>query len=190
MEEMKGKLDLDVQQKIIIVRDQKVILDCDVASLYEVETKRINEAVKNNKDRFPEGYCFELTREELNSLRSKISTLKNSTRGRHTKYCPKAFTEKGLYMIATILRSPKAVETTLAIIETFAKIREMASNLTQVATRPDISDEQALLKRSGEILSEVLDGHLQTSDTETTIEVNFAMLKIKHTIKRKKKKNT
>ena len=90
-------------------------------------------------------------------------------------------------MIATILKSPKAVETTIGIIETFARIREMATNLTQVTTQNDVEEGQELLKRSGKILSEVLDEHLQTSDTETTIEVNFAMLKIKHTVKRKSK---
>lgn len=182
-----GSIGPNVEQKIITIRGQKIILDCDVATLYGVETKRINEAVKNNRERFPEGYYFELTRDEFNSLRTKISTLKTSTRGHHTKYCPKAFTEKGLYMIATILKSPKAVETTIGIIETFARIREMATNLTQVTTQNDVEEGQELLKRSGKILSEVLDEHLQTSDTETTIEVNFAMLKIKHTVKRKSK---
>jgi hypothetical protein len=84
------------------LRNQQVILDCDVAELYGVETKRINEAVGNNPEKFPEGYIFELGNQEVASLRSNFSTLKIAGRGQHTKYPPKAFTEKGLYMLATI----------------------------------------------------------------------------------------
>jgi hypothetical protein len=74
------------RSKIITVRGQQVILDNDIADLYKVETKRINEAVKNNPDKFPEGYIFTLTDEEMHSLRSKFSTLKSNGRGQHTKY--------------------------------------------------------------------------------------------------------
>ena len=91
-----------VEEKIITLRNQQVILDCDVAELYGVETKRINEAVNNNPEKFPEGYVLHLKNQEITSLRSKISTLKNTGRGQHSKYPPKAFTEKGLYMLATI----------------------------------------------------------------------------------------
>ncbi len=93
----------NVEEKIITLRNQQVILDCDVAELYGVATKEINQAVRNNPEKFPEGYIFELDNQEVASLRSKILTLKNSGRGQHTKYPPKAFTEKGLYMLATIL---------------------------------------------------------------------------------------
>jgi len=117
-----------VQDKIIEIDNQKVILDSDVAELYDVETKRVNEAVNNNPDKFPAGYVIEITAEDWNSLRSKISTLKTTGRGQHTKYIPKAFTEKGLYMLATILKSPRATETTLAIIETFTRFRELTDH--------------------------------------------------------------
>jgi hypothetical protein len=99
----------DVEGKIIELRELKVILDSDIAELYGVETKRINEAVSNNPDKFPEGYILETTESEATLLRSKISTLNNLSRGEHTKYPPKAFTEKGLYMLATILKSKKAI---------------------------------------------------------------------------------
>ena len=114
----------DVEKALLEIRGQRVILDSDVARLYGVETKRVNEAVKNNPDKFPDGYIITLNNGEweTSSLRSKISTLKTAGRGEHTKYPPKAFTEKGLYMLATILKSPKATQTTIAIIETFAKI--------------------------------------------------------------------
>ena len=112
-----------VKDKIVHLRNQDVILDFVVAELYGVETKRVNEAVKNNPDKFPDGYIFPLNDEEWHSLRSKFSTLKPTGRGEHTKYVPKAFTEKGLYMLATILKSPQATETTIAIIEAFASRR-------------------------------------------------------------------
>jgi hypothetical protein len=102
-----------VEDKIIQIRDIPVIIDSDVAKLYGVETKRINEVVNNNPDKFPEGYIVHLSVEEWNSLKSKISTLKKQERGKHTKFTPKAFTEKGLYMLATILKSPQATQTTL-----------------------------------------------------------------------------
>ena len=94
-----------VKEKIIELREQQVILDSDVAGLYGVETKRINEAVRNNPDKFPDGYLFELAKEEWELLKSKFST---SIKGGKVKL-PTAFTEKGLYMLATILKSPKAV---------------------------------------------------------------------------------
>lgn len=99
----------DIEQLIIDIRDEKIILDSDVAQLYGVETKRVNEAVNNNRGKFPGNYLLELTKEELESLRSKFSTTKLSK----TRVLPKAFTEKGLYMLATILKSKKAVEATL-----------------------------------------------------------------------------
>ena len=96
----------DVQSKIVLVRNQNVISDADIATLYGVETKRINEAVRNNPDKFPEDYMFALTSEELQDLRTKISTTNISTKSRTM---PKVFTEKGLYMLATILKSKTAV---------------------------------------------------------------------------------
>ena len=113
-------LNADVQSRIIYVRDFPVIVDADVAEIYGVETKRVNEAVRNNPDKFPEEYMFELTADERNNLRSKISSTKISSKSRAL---PKAFTEKGLYMLATILKSKQATAATFAIIETFAKVR-------------------------------------------------------------------
>ena len=118
-----------VESMILAIRGVNVILDADVADLYSVETKRINEAVKNNPDKFPEDYMFVLTDEELQVLRSKFSPAKYSTKSRTL---PKAFTEKGLYMLATILRSKKSIEVTFAIIETFVKVREMKRELVDL----------------------------------------------------------
>ena len=104
----------EVQDKIVLVRNQNVISDADIAKLYGVETKRINEAVRNNLDKFPEDYMFALTSEELQDLRTKISTTNISSKSRTT---PKVFTEKGLYMLATILKSPIAVSVTISSSE-------------------------------------------------------------------------
>ena len=91
-------------------------------------------------------------------------------------------------MLATILKSPKATQTTIAIVETFAKIRELSRAIAQISEAQDEDHQKALLQKSGEILADVLDDDLEVSDEETTIEVNFAIMKIKHTIKRSKRK--
>ena len=174
----------NIESKIIEIGGQKILLDFEVAELYGVETKRINEAVKNNTDKFPENYILELSEEEVKSLKSKISTLKSKGRGQHSKYIPKAFTEKGLYMLATILKSKIATETTLAIIETFAKMRELNQTINRLSSNPTKEKHKTLMQKSGDIISELLDHDLQTKESETTIELNFAILKFKHTIKK------
>ena len=175
-----------VQEKIFEIDKQRVIFDNDVAELYNVETKRVNEAVKNNPDKFPDGYIIEITAENWNSLRSKFSTLNTEGRGEHTKYIPKAFTEKGLYMLATILKSPRAIQTTLAIIETFTRFRELTKTIAEISeTTGDKGKQKSLMQKSSEIMSDLLGDELHTTDTETTLEINFAVMKLKHTIKRK-----
>ncbi|MEI6263057.1 MAG: ORF6N domain-containing protein [Leptolinea sp.] len=173
----------NLQDCIIEIRDQKVLLDVDVAEIYGVETKRINEAVKNNPDKFPSGYIIELDKTEWDGLKSKFST---SIKGGKVKL-PTAFPEKGLYMLATILKSPQAVQATLAIIETFSKIRELSRNITILSNIKDKTEQQNLMQRSGELIASIFDDDLQTTDTETSIELNFAVLKFKHTIKKKNK---
>jgi len=102
---------------------------------------------------------------------------------------PSAFTEKGLYMLATILKSPNATQTTIAIVETYAKIRELSKVINQLPEITEARRQKSLLRRSGEIISDILDENdLKVSGDETTIEVNLAVMKIKHTIKRKKQK--
>jgi hypothetical protein len=173
----------NVEDKVLEIRGAKVILDSDLAELYGVETRDINKAVKNNPDKFPAGYLIELSKDELDDLRWKFSTAKFSK----TRVMPKAFTEKGLYMLATILKSPQAVQTTIAIIETFAKIRELSRNIKVLSDVKDESEQQSLMQKSGEIIAEILDDDLKTTDTETSIEINFAVLKFKHLIKKKNK---
>ena len=172
-----------IEEKIILIQGKQVILDSEVAELYGVETKRINEAVKNNADKFPEGYIIQLTNEEFEDLRSKIST----TNLMKSRTAPKGFSEKGLYMIATILKSPKATETTIGIIETFAKVRELSRSIDEISETTDKDVQKSLMQRSGELISDVLSRDFQTVGTETTIELNFSVLKVKHTVKKKPK---
>lgn len=170
----------EIEDKIITLRGQKVLLDRDVAALYGVETRDINKSVKNNPDKFPKGYIIELNDSELGKLRWKKSTTNLSK----SRVLPKAFTEKGLYMLATILKSSRATNATFAIIETFAKLRELSRTLNNL---PDASEEQqkSLLEKSGDLFTDLLDNNLQATDSETTIELNLAVLKVKHTVKRK-----
>lgn len=105
---------------------------------------------------------------------------------KHSSAMPKAFTEKGLYMLATILKGKQATLTTLMIIETFAKIRELSRTVKALSVMKDGSEQKGLMQRSGELIAEVLDDDLATNGTETTIELNFAVLKFKHTISKKK----
>ena len=173
-----------VESMILAIRGVNVILDADVAYLYGVETKRINEAVKNNPDKFPEDYMFALTDEELQVLRSTRSTAKYSTKSRTL---PKAFTEKGLYMLATILRSKKSIEVTFAIIETFVKVREMKRELVDLHNETDKNILSDKMNHFSDVLSDIVMPDLETSETESILELNFIIGKIKHTVKRIRK---
>jgi len=169
-----------IEKHIFEIRGQKVILDSDVAKLYGVGTKRINEAVKNNPEKFPEGYIIRLSGAELNILRTKISTAKLSK----TRTMPNAFTEKGLYMLATILKSKIATQTTLAIIETFAKLREFSRSINELSKANDYKEKKGLMKKSGQIITGIIEDDLKIINTETSVEFNFALVKFKHTVKR------
>ena len=123
MNEIIEKEKVIIEDIIYEVRAVQVMLDSDIAKLYQVETKRVNEAVKNNLDKFPERFSWVLTNEETKELRSKISTLGIKGQGKYSKYAPRVFTEQGLYMLATILKSKVATEVSIAIMDTFVKMR-------------------------------------------------------------------
>ena len=167
----KGEITLyDVQDKIITIQNKNVLLDSDVAWLYGVETMRVNEAVKNNPNKFPEGYIIRLESEEWKNLKSKISI---SSWGGKNKL-PNAFTEKGLYMLATILKSEKATDTTIAIVEAFANMRELSNMVAELVKSPDDTQKQAtVMQKSSEILSDMVTKELQTTGTETSFEINL-----------------
>lgn len=172
-----------VKDKIIVIRGRQVILDSDIAALYGVETREINQAVKNNPDKFPDGYILKLDNQEVTDLRSK--NLISSWGGRRN--APTAFTESGLYMLATILKSKQATQTTIAIIDTFVQLRELARTMQAVTATDDETQKKTLMQRSGELIGEVLGSQLDTTETETEIELNFAVVKIKHKVKKGKK---
>lgn len=172
----------DVEKVLLELRGQRVILDSDVARLYGVNTMRINEAVRNNPDKFPTGYIIELTKDEKNEVIENFDNPKL----KFSPVLPKAFTEKGLYMLATILKSPMATQTTIAIVETFAKIKELSRTVNRISESDDEQEQKGLIRHGGDILSDLLYQEVPVSDTETSIELNFAVLKLKHTVKRKK----
>ena len=178
-----------VESMILGIRGVNVILDADVADLYGVETKRINEAVKNNPDKFPEDYMFVLTDEELQALRSTNSTsnVLRSKFSTKSRTLPKAFTEKGLYMLATILRSKKSIEVTFAIIETFVKVRKMKRELVDLHNETDKDILSDKMNHFSDVLSDIVMPDLETSETESILELNFIIGKIKHTVKRIRK---
>jgi hypothetical protein len=176
----------EVREKVLTIRGESVLLDRDVATLYGVGTKEVNQAVKNNPDKFPEGYIIVLGEKEKSELVKKFDrfeTLKHSTA------LPSAFTEKGLYMLATILRSPKATNTTIAIVETFAKMRELSRALNQLSDTSEKDQQKEILQKAGELLADIFtDRGLEVTGDETTLEVNLAFMKLKHTTTRGKNK--
>jgi len=176
---------LQIEDKIIEIRNQNAILDSDVATLYGVQTKDVNRAVANNPDKFPNGFIFELTDLEADLLRLKILTLNKLGRGQHKKYLPKAFTEQGLYMLATILKSPRATQATLTIISTFAKIRELSRTIAAINSMDSEVIEPEIIETTGGLLNDLFFSGLPTS-AETTIEFNIGVMKGKRKIKYEK----
>lgn len=135
--------------RIATVRGQRVLLDSDLAALYEVETKRFNEAVRRNLAKFPADFMFQLTAEEWAALRSQFATLDAAPggRGRHRKYLPYAFTEHGAIMAANLLSSPRAIEVSVYVVRAFVRMRELA------ATHGDLAKRLAELEEKTEALA-------------------------------------
>jgi phage regulator Rha-like protein len=122
-----------IERSILLLRGQKVMLDFQLAELYEVETKVLNQAVKRNIERFPKDFMFQLSEEEAEVVsRSQIVTLKQ---GQHRKYLPYAFTEQGVAMLSSVLRSPRAVQVNIAIMRAFVKLREMLASNADLARK-------------------------------------------------------
>ncbi|WP_396164719.1 ORF6N domain-containing protein [Flavobacterium sp.] len=123
-----------ITNKIHIIRNQKVMLDYDLATLYEIETKVLKQSVKRNIERFPEDFMFELTESEYKSLRSQIVTLEIG-RGKFSKYLPFAFTEQGVAMLSGVLKSEKAIKINIAIMRTFVILRNSLLNLEEITSK-------------------------------------------------------
>jgi len=122
----------EIKSRIYTIRNKEIMLDEDLAKLYEVDTKVFNQAVKRNIERFPDDFRFQLTEKEYESLRSQFVTLKNA-RGQHRKYLPYVFTEQGLYMLSAVLKSSVAIEVSIEIMRTFTKMREFSMHYNKLA---------------------------------------------------------
>ncbi|MBF0492246.1 MAG: ORF6N domain-containing protein [Deltaproteobacteria bacterium] len=125
----------NIQDSIYLFRGEKVILDSDLAKMYGVEVKTLNQAVKRNLERFPSDFMFQLNYQELAFLRSQIVTLETSNRGAHRKYTPYAFTEQGVAMLSSVLNSPRAIQVNIEIMRAFVKIRQLISTNTDLSKK-------------------------------------------------------
>ena len=133
----------DIRNLIYMIRGQKVMLDSDLARLYGVETRVLNQAVKRNIERFPEDFMFVLTRDEINSLRSQFVTLE-AGRGKHSKYLPYAFTEQGVAMLSSVLKSKRAIEVNIAIMRAFVQLRQLGSQYEELARLVEKIDKRSI----------------------------------------------
>ena len=132
-----------IKNRIHTIRDIQVMLDSDLANLYDVDIKRLNEQVKRNFERFPENFMFQLTISENNSLRSQIATIELG-KGRHRKYMPFVFTEQGVAMLSSVLRSSTAINTSIQIINAFVSMRRFISKNAEIFTRLDVVERKQL----------------------------------------------
>ncbi len=128
----------EISSHILTLRGKQVILDRDLAELYQVDTKRINEQVKRNIDRFPDDFMFQLTENELENWKSQYATSNKEIMG--LRKMPYAFTEEGIYMLATVLRSPVVSQTGVAIIRTFTKLREFSKHYNALISESEVAD--------------------------------------------------
>ena len=180
-----------LESKLIQHKNNVVLIDSDVANIYGVSTRDINKAVTNNPDKFPDGYILKLTKEEKNKV---VENLHHLSKLKYSPYLPNVFTEKGLYMLATILKGELATQTTIKIIETFANIKKLSRNLNSIDENQTKEEQQALVEESNILLEKVIDIEsivkLQDDETEveTKIELNLGFMKVSRVIKTKNKK--
>lgn len=164
-----------VVNKIYVIRGIKVMIDRDLAALYEVETKIFNQAVKRNIDRFPEDFMFQLTKEEAEASRSQIVTLK---RGQNLKYLPYAFTEQGVAMLSGIINSPKAIQMNIAIMRAFVELRKLALTNKLVAEKlirieEKLGSHDAQLKQIYDAIENLLDKKAEEKNWEDRERIGF-----------------
>jgi hypothetical protein len=128
-----------IERVIVLIRGHKVMLDRDLAELYGVEVKQLKRQVKRNQDRFPADFMFELSKEEYDALRSQFGALK---RGEHSKYLPYAFTEQGVAMLSSVLRSTRAVQVNIEIMRAFVRLRQILASNAQLARKLDTLEKK------------------------------------------------
>jgi len=143
-----------IERKIYLIRGHKVMLDSDLAQLYGVETRVLLQSVKRNISRFPEDFMFQLTKEEYDSLRSQIVILKPG-RGKHRKYLPYVFTEQGVAMLSSVLKSERAIQVNIAIMRAFVRLREMLSTHKELAHK--LAELERKIERHDEEIKAIFD---------------------------------
>ena len=170
--------DENIISKIYFLRGQKVMLDKDLASLYEVETRVFNQAVKRNSERFPEDFMLQLTKDKYSFLRSQFVTLENTGRGKYSKYLPYAFTEQGVAMLSGIINSPKAIAMNIAIMRAFVQIRKVilqnskiAEQLNKLETR--LGEHDAQLNGIYDAIENLLDDKVEKQTWENRKRIGF-----------------
>lgn len=154
-----------VERRILLIRGQKVMLDRDLAELYGVETKVLNQTVRRNVERFPADFMFQLTGDEASALRSQSVTLEKG-RGEHTKYAPLAFTELGVAMLSSVLRSRQAVQMNILIMRAFVRLREVLTTHKDLSRK--IEQIEGLQKRQGSMIMAVVDEIKKLKDAPQT----------------------
>ena len=142
--------DNKIVERIYLLRGQKVMIDKDLAEMYGVDTKVLNQAVNRNVQRFPDDFMFQLTNNEWQSLRSQFVTLEEIGRGRYSKYLPKAFTEQGVAMLSSVLRSETAIQVNIQIIRVYTRIRQLLLDNEDLWKKLE-KIEQDVLKKDDEI---------------------------------------
>lgn len=183
----------ELENKLIKYNEEFVLVDRDVAQLYGVETREINQAVSNNPDKFPKGYILDLNDEEKIELIKKFDRFNKL---KHSTVNPKVFTEKGLYMLATIIKSKVATQTTIKIIETFAKVKELSRNINDIMKTDDENIQKNLASKSNNILEDIIeiedeilsnDEDGEVIETTTKFKFNLGFAKVSRSIKKIKK---
>lgn len=159
-----------ITAKIYLLRNQKVMLDRDLAELYGVETRALKQAVRRNIRRFPEDFMFELTQEEEDSLRSQTVTLKG--RGQHSKYLSFAFTEQGVAMLSSVLKSERAIEVNIAIMRTFVQMRQMLVTHAHADLRRKIEEMESKYDEQFQIVFEAI-RQLLADDEKSKPKIGF-----------------
>ncbi len=158
-----------IMSKIFVIREQKVMLDRDLAKLYGVETKYLKRQVKRNIDRFPEDFMFELIKKEYDSLRSQFGTLK---RGSHAKYLPIVFTEQGVAMLSSVLNSKQAIDVNIQIMRIFTKVRQMLTdNLSIRLEVEEIKKKLANQDKNIELVFSYLDELIEKQENPKPKEI-------------------
>ncbi|MBL7886627.1 MAG: ORF6N domain-containing protein [Flavobacterium sp.] len=159
-----------ITNKIHFIRNRKVMLDYDLALLYEIETRVLKQAVRRNIARFPDDFMFELTEEELKSLRSQFVTLEKG-KGKHTKYLPFAFTEQGIAMLSSVLNSEKAITINIAIMRTFVLLRNSLLSLEEISKK--VEDIENQLPDIYKILNHLMDKNSPTTDKKDRPKIGY-----------------